>query len=103
MLLSVWRFLAILTFGSEAKIGFRPSTFPLDLVADKPALVLSTINCRSNWARAAKMLNIKSPEAVVVSMTPSCSDLKPIPALLQKIQMWYEITKEHHIKRRIYE
>ena len=56
-----------------------PPNLPLDLADDRPASVLSEIRSLSNWAREAKILNINSPEAVVVSIVPSWIDLNLIP------------------------
>ena len=66
-------FLAAITRGSSLDTGLRPPLLPLALAALRPALVLSRINSLSNCARAAKILKISSPEAVVVSMTPGPS------------------------------
>lgn len=64
-------------------IFLRPPFLPLALAASRPALVRSWISLRSNWASEENILNINSPEAVVVSMAPSQIDLKPIPLILK--------------------
>ena len=79
MLRSLWRRFALTTRGSSTLIGLRPPRRPRALAAAKPACVLSWMRRRSNCARLEKMLNISSPDAVVVSMAPSCSDPKPTP------------------------
>lgn len=71
--------LAVSTFGLSGAIFFLPPLLPLARAASTPALVLSGINLRSNWAREEKILNINSPEAVVVSIAPSQSERKPMP------------------------
>ena len=73
------RRLAVRTRGSSGRIGRRPPLRPRALAAASPARVRSWIRRRSNCARLEKMLNINSPDAVVVSMAPSESDRKPIP------------------------
>lgn len=77
--LSACIFRAVITLGSVGDIGRRPPKRPRALAAESPALVRSWIRRLSNWAKAEKILKIRSPDAVVVSIAPSHIDLNPTP------------------------
>ena len=57
----------------------RPPRRPRARAAARPAWVRSRMRAASNSARAAKMLKIKRPLAVVVSAQASPSEVNPAP------------------------
>lgn len=67
------------------RLAGRPPVLPLALAASSPARVRSRIRSRSNWAKDPKMLNMRVPSGVLVSIA-SVSDRNCTP-LASKLLM----------------
>lgn len=52
----------------SSRLAGRPPVLPLALAASSPARVRSRIRSRSNWAKDPKMLNMRVPPGVLVSI-----------------------------------